>query len=146
LSPEQHGLRSRRGRHVVRVAYFDTDKAGVVHHASYLRFLEVARVEYWRALGFDYNKFEQTTGLGLPVVEARLKYKLSARFDDELEVETWVSNATRASVWLSSVVRRGPDVVLEASVRFACCAFTDGTIRRIPDAVLDACLEARHGV
>ncbi len=139
-------FRSRRGKHLVRVAYYDTDKAGVVHHASYLRFLEAARVEYWRAVGFDYNRFELQTGLGLPVVEARLRYRAVARFDDALEIETWVGAATRASVWFDSVIRRSDAVLFEASVRIACASFADGALRKIPDALLDACLEPGHGV
>ncbi len=130
----------------MRVAYADTDRAQVVHHATYFRFLEAARMELWRANGFDYNAFEQATGLGLPVVEARLRYRIAARFDDLLEVETWVSKASRASVWFEAVVRRGAEVLNESSVRVACASFTDGTIRKIPDPLLDACLEPGHGI
>jgi acyl-CoA thioester hydrolase len=139
-------LRARHGIHRVRVAYADTDRAQVVHHATYFRFLEAARMELWRANGFDYNAFEQTTGLGLPVVEARLRYRIAARFDDLLEVETWVSRASRASVWFEGIIRRGSDVLNESSVRVACASFADGTIRKIPDPLLDACLEPGHGI
>jgi acyl-CoA thioester hydrolase len=139
-------LRTRRGIHRIRVAYYDTDQARVVHHASYLRFLEVARVEFWRGHGLDYDRFEKTTGLGLPVAEVRLRYRIGARFDDVLEIETWTRKASRASVWLDSLVRRGQEVVTEGSVRLACVALADGTIRRIPDSVLDACLETGHGI
>jgi acyl-CoA thioester hydrolase len=139
-------LRSRRGTHQVRVAYYDTDQARVVHHASYLRFLEVARVEFWRGHGLNYDSFEKATGLGLPVAEVRLRYRVGARFDDVLEIETWTEKASRASVWLESIIRRGRVVLVEARIRIACVALADGTIRRIPDAVLDACLETGHGI
>jgi acyl-CoA thioester hydrolase len=130
----------------VRVAYVDTDQAQVVHHGTYFRFLEVARVEFWRGNGFEYAQYEKRTGLGLPVVEARLRYRIAARFDDLLNVETWVSRATRASVWFDAVIRRGDDVINESSVRLACARFADGSLRRIPDELLDACLEPEHGV
>jgi acyl-CoA thioester hydrolase len=130
----------------VRVAYADTDRAQVVHHATYFRFLEAARMELWRENGFDYNAFEQRTGLGLPVVEAHLRYRIAARFDDALDVETWVSRASRASVWFEAIIRRGADVLNESSVRVACASFADGTIRKIPDQLLDACLEPGHGI
>ena len=139
-------MRSRRAIHRVRVAYADTDRAQVVHHASYFRFLEVARVELWRDNGYDYNAFEQRTGLGLPVVEAHLRYRVAARFDDLLDVETWVSRATRASVWFDAVIRRGEAVMNESSVRLACVRLADGVLRKIPDELLDACLEPGHGV
>jgi acyl-CoA thioester hydrolase len=136
-------MKSKRSKHHVRVAYADTDQARVVHHASYFRFLEVARVEFWREHGFDYDKFEKDTGLGLPVVEARLRYRAAARFDDLLEVETWIARASRASVWFDAVIRRDGAVLHEASVRCACACFADGTIRSIPDLMLDRCLEQR---
>jgi len=139
-------LRSRRGTHQVRVAYYDTDQARVVHHASYVRFLEVARVEFWRGHGLNYDAFEKATGLGLPVAELRLRYRRGARFDDVLDIETWTNKASRASVWLDSAIRRGGEVLVEGSVRLACVALADGKIRRIPDLVLDACLEPGHGI
>jgi acyl-CoA thioester hydrolase len=132
--------------HRVRVAYVDTDKAQVVHHGTYFRFLEAARVELWRENGFDYNAYEQRTGLGLPVVEARLRYRAAARFDDLIEVETWMARATRASVWFDAIIRRGETILNESSVRLACANFGDGTIRKIPSEVLDACLEVGHGI
>ncbi len=78
-------------------------------------------------------------------MEAKLRYRVAARFDDVLDVETWVSRATRASVWFEAVIRRGETVVNESSVRVACASFADGTIRRIPDALLDASLDAGTG-
>jgi acyl-CoA thioester hydrolase len=139
-------LKSRRAIHRVRVPYADTDRAQVVHHASYFRFLEMARVEMWRDNAFDYAKYELATGLGFPVVEAHLRYRVAGRFDDLLEVETWVSRATRASVWFDAVIRRGDVVLNESSVRLACVRFADGALRKIPDELLDACLEPGHGV
>ncbi len=131
---------SRKGRHAVRVLYQDTDQAKVVHHASYFRYLEAARLEMWREHGFDYDAFEKTTGLGLPVVEAHLRYKRGARFDDVLEVTTWVSRATRASVWFASEVTRDGEVLLHATIRLACSTLADGVVKRIPSGLLDACL------
>jgi acyl-CoA thioester hydrolase len=138
-------MKSKRSKYEVRVAYADTDQARVVHHASYFRFLEVARVEFWREHGFDYDRFEKDTGLGLPVVEARLRYRAAARFDDLLEVETWISRASRASVWFDGVIRQKRDGALihESSIRLACVSFEEGTIRSIPDLMLDRCLEHR---
>jgi acyl-CoA thioester hydrolase len=137
---------TRRGLYRLRVAYYDTDQARVVHHASYLRYLEVARVEFWRELGFHYDAFEKRTGLGLPVAELRVRYRRGARFDDVLDVETWTSKASRGSIWLDSLVRRGQECMVEGSVRLACVGLADGRLRRIPDEVLDACLGTGHGI
>jgi acyl-CoA thioester hydrolase len=137
-------LSARRGVHAVRVLYQDTDQARVVHHASYYRYLEAGRIEFWRARGFSYDAFEKETGLGLPVAETHMRYRASARFDDLIEVETWVDVATRASVWFEATIRRGATVLVESRVRLACVCFADGQIRRIPTSVLDACLEPGH--
>jgi acyl-CoA thioester hydrolase len=139
-------LRPRRGVYTARVLYQDTDRAKIVHHSAYFRYLEGARLELWRAHGFDYRRFEEETGLGLPVAEARIRYRNAARFDDELVVETWTSAASRASLWLDAVVRRDSLVLVESSVRLACVSFATGTVRRIPDELLDACLEPGHGI
>lgn len=132
--------RARLGHHEVRVLYQDTDQARVVHHAAYFRYLEAARLELWRANGFDYARFERETGFGLPVAEARVRYRSSGRFDEVLDVETWTSAASRASVWVDAAIRRKGDLLVEASIRLACVCLSDGTIRRIPEALLDACL------
>ena len=137
---------SRHGKYAVRVLYQDTDQAKVVHHASYFRYLEAARLELWREHGFSYDAFEKETGLGLPVAEAQMRYRSGARFDDLIEVETWADVATRASVWFAATIRRGETVLVESRVRLACASFADGTVRRIPSALLDACLEPGHGV
>ena len=70
----------------------------------------------------------------------------AARFDDVLDVETWVSRATRASVWFDAAIRRGDVILNESSVRLACVRFADGALRKIPDELLDACLEPGHDV
>ena len=125
----------------MRVSYGDTDRAQVVHHAAYFRFLELARVEMWRENGLSYRRFEEETGCGLPVVEARVRYRGAARFDDLLEVETKVKDATRASVWFSGTIRRDGEVLFESSIRLACVTLPAGQLRKIPDLILDASLE-----
>jgi acyl-CoA thioester hydrolase len=103
--------------------------------------LEAARVEFWRSGGLDYRKFEEETGLGLPVVEAKQRYRIAARFDDLLRIETWVSEASRASVWYDSKIFRGENVIHESSIRLACVSFAEQALRKIPDSILDASLE-----
>ncbi len=137
---------SRRHTHSVRVAYQDTDTARVVHHAAYFRFLEGARVEFWRAGGLDYRLFEEETGLGLPVVEAKLRYRAAARFDDVLTVETWVASVTRASMWYGAQIQRAGAILFDGSVRLACVSFAEGQLRRMPDRVLDACLQPGYEI
>jgi acyl-CoA thioester hydrolase len=69
----------------IRVAFFDTDAMGIVHHANYLKFFEIARVEWFRDRGIDYKVFQER-GFHLPLVESYCRYKKPARFDDILKV------------------------------------------------------------
>ena len=69
----------------VRVRYAETDAMGVVHHASYFIWLELARVEWLKACGLDYKKLERS-GFFLPVVEADLKYHAPTFFDDDIRI------------------------------------------------------------
>lgn len=130
---------ARARTHVVRVLYGDTDKAQVVHHARYLDYLEGARLEFLRAHGLDYRAFEERTGLGMPVVQAELRYRAPARFDDLLEVQTWVSHASRAKVVFEARIRRGDELLLEAAITVACVDVAAGRVVSVVEEVRRAC-------
>lgn len=73
----------------VKVRYAETDQMGVVYHGNYAQYLEIARIDWLSALGISYKKMEEE-GVMLPVYELNLKFKKSARFDDELKIETYL--------------------------------------------------------
>lgn len=104
----------------VRVQYIDTDQGGVTHHAAYFRFMEQARVEFLRARGVDYRRFEQEAKRGLPVAEVRSRYKRPTHFDDELVVETRIGIVNRAKIRFEYRILRGQEVVNEAEITCAC--------------------------
>jgi acyl-CoA thioester hydrolase len=72
----------------VRVRYAETDQMGVVYYANYLVWFEIGRVELLRKLGYSYSQLEAEHKLILPVVEASCRYRHSARYDDEILIET----------------------------------------------------------
>lgn len=72
----------------IRVRYAETDQMGVVYYANYLVWMEVARVEFCKALGFRYRDMEIEEGVLLAVADAHCRYLSPARFDDEVIVET----------------------------------------------------------
>ncbi len=82
----------------LRVRYAETDQMGVVYYANYLIWMEVARVELCKTLGFNYRDMEQEDGVLLAVVEAHCRYRYPARFDDEVVVETTVADAHSRAV------------------------------------------------
>ncbi len=126
-------------RHAVRVGYVDTDKAGVVHHSTYLSYFEAGRIEHQRARGLVYQRFEQETGLALPVVEAHLRYRAPARFDDALVIESWVQDVSRAKVTYAQRVMRGDAVLVEARIVLACVDMNEERITSIPAVIAEAC-------
>ncbi|PIS44167.1 MAG: acyl-CoA thioesterase, partial [Ignavibacteria bacterium CG08_land_8_20_14_0_20_37_9] len=73
----------------IRVRYADTDKMQFVYNGKYLEYFEVGRTELLRSLGLPYSEVEEQ-GYQLPVVEASVKYKSPAHYDDLLEIETMV--------------------------------------------------------
>jgi acyl-CoA thioester hydrolase len=87
-------------RHRVRVRFADTDAMGVVHHASYLPYLEETRVEYLRAIGLPYRDVRRD-GIEFAVLEVAVRYVQPLRFDDEVDVHLALATATRATFQLA---------------------------------------------
>ena len=89
----------------IRVRYAETDQMGVVYYANYLVWMEVARVELCKSLGFRYRDMELDDGVLLAVVEAQCRYLYPARFDEEVIVETRVAAANSRLVSFSYEMR-----------------------------------------
>lgn len=102
----------------VRVRYAETDAAGVVYYANYLAYMEVARVEWLRALGCPVREAE-ARGVHLPVVEARVRYLQPAHLDDLLEIRIALTDVRRASFSFDYEVRRGEDLIARGYTRHA---------------------------
>jgi len=106
----------------VRVYYEDTDVAGIVYYANYLRYLERGRTEWIRDLGVDQSVLIEQ-GLAFAVTEVNIKYLKPARFNDLLEVVTQVKQAGRASLVFEQLVRNkeNPDLIyVTADVKAVC--------------------------
>lgn len=99
----------------IRVYYEDTDMAGIVYYANYLRYIERARSDWVRGLGIDQNAMK-AQGLVFAVRRVEADYLLPARLDDSLVVETEVIQVTGARLVMDQVVRRGEDRLFHAIV------------------------------
>ncbi|MDO8757494.1 MAG: YbgC/FadM family acyl-CoA thioesterase [Elusimicrobiota bacterium] len=91
----------------VRVTYADTDKAGIIYYANYLKYLEQGRTELLRSLGVRYRDLEVQRKLFLPAVSARCEYLAPSRYDDLLTIRTWIAELGRASISFSCEVVDG---------------------------------------
>jgi len=121
-------------RLTVRVYYDDTDLAGVVYYANYLRFIERGRSEALRDGGIDQVALKRDQGLVFVVRSLSIDYIAPARFDDVLEVRTRVTRLRGASAEMGQEVWRGADCLIRASVTVACMDQA-GRPQRLPEAV-----------
>ena len=107
-----------------RVYYEDTDAAGVVYYASYLKFLERARTEWLRALSFEQRRLVGECGIAFVVRSISVEYLRPALLDDLLNVSSTIESVGRVQVVFSQNVLRenaqGIDLLLAAKVRIAC--------------------------
>jgi acyl-CoA thioester hydrolase len=118
------------------VIYGDTDLAGIVYYATYLRFFEAGRNEHLRACGLRYRDFEEQFGLRLPVSEVQASYRIPARYDDLVVVETRISEVGRASARFDYRLLRGDEVLATGHTVHACVDL-EGRIRRMPRELAD---------
>ena len=114
----------------VRVYYEDTDLAGIVYYANYLKFIERARSEWLRELGVDQLRLK-AGGLVFAVRHLEADYLSPARFDDLLAVETGLNTLGSARIVMDQRVLRGERVLFAARVTVVCVA-ENGRPARIP--------------
>src|SRR5690606_4436133 len=100
-----------------RVIYGDTDQMGVVYYGNYLRYFEAGRNEFLREKGARYRDVERELQIHLPVVEATVRYRHPARYDDLLRIETWIEEVRRASLRFAYRIVRDDDEIGRASCR-----------------------------
>jgi acyl-CoA thioester hydrolase len=97
----------------LRVRYAETDKMGVVYHANFLIWFEVGRVELLRQLGFNYRDMEIKDDCHIAVVDVRCRYRLPARYDDEIVVRTSLKNVRESLLHFGyEIVRAADDALL----------------------------------
>ncbi|HVY05131.1 MAG TPA: tol-pal system-associated acyl-CoA thioesterase [Burkholderiales bacterium] len=106
----------------MRVYYQDTDAGGVVFHATYLHFLERARMEWMRARGFDARELASRFGLVFIVRQLEIAYMKPAVLDDLVTVSAQVQKMGRAQLTFLQEVWRGEEALVKASVNVACVA------------------------
>ncbi len=100
----------------LRVYYEDTDLAGIVYYANYLKFIERARTEFVRELGIDQTALRAAEGVVFAVRRIEADYLAPARFDDELTVFTTPESVSGARILLRQVVRRDGEELFSALV------------------------------
>ena len=120
--------------HNVKIYYEDTDSGGVVYYANYLKFLERARTEALFSIGFSNQKIKEQFNLLIIVKSCNIEYKKSAHLEDELKIRSFVKSITKTSFFMSQIINKGDDIIVEAQVHLV---FVNnmGKPVKIPEAI-----------
>lgn len=134
----------------VRVYYEDTDSGGVVYYANYLKFMERARTELLRSIGYQQDQLQQELGIVFAVHSANIQYKKPARFNNELNVVTSVTSLGKASIhfkqsiYLESshevTVATGSvpaELLAQAEIKIACLNANKFLPQSIPASIIE---------
>jgi|TARA_B110000261_G_C13004243_1_gene325495 acyl-CoA thioester hydrolase len=117
-----------------KVYYEDTDSGGVVYYANYLRFLERARTEALTSLGFSNTKIKNIFKALIVVKSCNIEYKSPAYLEDELTVRSFIKSFTKTSFFMSQLITRGENLIVEAKVHLV-FVNTQGKPMRIPSSL-----------
>jgi acyl-CoA thioester hydrolase len=117
--PREGALQGETHRFPIRVYYEDTDAAGIVYYANYLKFIERARTEMMRFYGVEHERARQSGGTGFIVRRCEIEYVSPARLDDELVVETRLKELGGATILLGQDVLRDTSILVRATVLIA---------------------------
>jgi acyl-CoA thioester hydrolase len=129
---------TRTHTHEFRVIYGDTDQMGFAYYANYLRWFEIGRNEYLRAVGYTYRRLE-AEGIVLPVVEATVRYLRTAHYDDLLRLGAWIEERGRVRVRFAyRLERAGEPEPLATGFTVHGSLDREGRPRRLPASLLAA--------
>lgn len=127
---------SREFHWPVRVYYEDTDAAGVVYHSNYLKFMERARTEWLRSIGFSQEHLRKREGILFVVANMDIRFRKPAIFDEELNVRSVIKNMNAASLNFTQTITNAQcEIVCNADVTVACLQADTFRPCRIPDNI-----------
>ncbi|BCM25989.1 tol-pal system-associated acyl-CoA thioesterase [Methyloradius palustris] len=119
----------------VRVYYEDTDGGGVVYHANYLKFMERARTEWLRSLGFEQVELKAKFGILFVVRKLEIQYKKPACFDDAIHVVSTVAKIQRCLFTFEQTIKRDDEILTKALVEVVCVDAEAFSPASIPESI-----------
>lgn len=121
----------------VRVYFEDTDAAGIVYYANYLKYFERCRTEWLRALGIDQRELAARERLQFVVVDLAVQYHRPARLDDALTIDAAIAEQARSYLVFRQQARRGTELLASARVKVACVESGRLTPVRLPQQLVE---------
>jgi tol-pal system-associated acyl-CoA thioesterase len=122
--------------HKLRVYIEDTDAGGIVYYVNYLKYMERARTEFMRSLGYDKH-YIFNADLMFVVRDLAVRYMLPARLDDELQATAGIAQLRGAGIVFRQSIRRGPQVLAQGEVTIACVDRSGLKPRRLPAEMME---------
>jgi acyl-CoA thioester hydrolase len=116
----------------IRVYYEDTDAAGVVYHSNYIKFMERARTEWLRSLGFSQDLMCKESGKIIVISNLDIKFLKPARLDDLLQVKSILRNVSAASFLIDQEIKVSSDKICMATVKGVCLDAITFKPKRLP--------------
>ncbi len=121
--------------HTHRVTYAECTLGNHVYYARYLDLIEAARGEFFRANGMTFQQLHADDTI-FPVIEARLRYKSAARYDDVLQIEVWLTELERVRLSFAyRILNAAGQLLVEASTVHACSS-ADDKLKRLPESLV----------
>ena len=121
----------------VRVYYEDTDAAGIVFYANYLRYMERARTEWLRSIGYEHDMLKNTHGILFAVKNVSIEYIKPANLDELLTVTSSLLKKRGASlIFQQTIKNENNELLIEAEVKVACLNATTLRASAMPEALL----------
>ncbi|MCM2373086.1 acyl-CoA thioesterase [Aporhodopirellula aestuarii] len=118
----------------LRVRYDECDPMGFVHHSNYLRYFEIGRTEFLRSAGGRYRDVEEA-GLFVVVIHIDCRYRMSAKYDDEIQLTTRIARVTAAKIIHEYEIHRDGQILVEATVTLAVID-REGRLQRVPESLI----------
>lgn len=118
-----------------RVYYEDTDAGGVVFYANYLKFMERARTEWLRDLGFEQDQLMQDNGVVFAVTHVHMDFLKPAKFNDLLSVSVQLLKLGKASLTVHQEIYRESELLNSADIKLACVDMNTFAPLRIPESI-----------
>ncbi|NOT65911.1 MAG: tol-pal system-associated acyl-CoA thioesterase [Methylotenera sp.] len=127
----------------IRVYYEDTDVGGVVYHSNYLNFMERARTEWLRALGFEQTAVKDELGVIIVIHSLNIAFKSPAKFNDLLQVNCKLANTGRSSMDIAQTITRDGVLLIEAQVKAVFVNVDTFRPVAVPEAIKQAILQTK---
>ncbi len=124
----------------IRVYYEDTDAGGVVYHSNYLNFMERARTEWLRSLGFEQTVLKDNLGVIIVIHSLNIAFKSPARFNDALQVNCLIASVGRSSMDIVQTITKDGALLIEAQVKAVFVNAENFKPASIPPAIKQAML------